>query len=177
MMQLRLRIISEQRRLLGERSAITFGADGGTIGRSADCDWILPDPQRYISAHHARISFREGQFIIEDTSTNGVFVNDDERALRELGPYRLVSGDVLRLGEYQIVAALETRTAETADAAGEARATSPRIAGYGTTDAVPTHIDVLESFGRPVQTDLGAALDLDALLSTETPTGSRMRPV
>jgi type VI secretion system protein len=179
MMHLRLRIISEQRRLLGERSAITFGADGGTIGRSADNDWILPDPQRYISAHHARISFREGQFVIEDTSTNGVFVNDDERPLRELGPYRLASGDVLRLGEYQVVAALETRTAEAPAAAPSdaARGTSPGVAGYAATDAVPTHIDVLESFGRPAQTDLGAALDLDALLRTESPSGSRLRPV
>jgi type VI secretion system protein len=178
MMQLRLRIISEQRRLLGERSAITFGVDGGTIGRSADNDWILPDPQRYISAHHARITFLEGQFVIEDTSTNGVFVNDDERPLRELGPYRLVSGDVLRLGEYQVVAALETQTAETAAATGDAaRGTSPGLARYGNTDAVPTHIDVLESFGRPAQTDLGAALDLDALLRTESPSGTRLRPV
>jgi type VI secretion system protein len=163
MMRLRLRIISEQRRLLGERSTITFGADGGTIGRSADNDWILPDPQRYISAHHARVSFRDGQFVIEDTSTNGVFVNDDERPLRELGPCRVASGDVLRLGEYQVVAALETQSAETALA--------------GVTDAVPTHIDVLESFGRPAQTDLGAALDLDALLRTESPSGNRLRPV
>ncbi|HYK24844.1 MAG TPA: type VI secretion system-associated FHA domain protein, partial [Steroidobacteraceae bacterium] len=91
------------------------------------------------------------------------------------GPCRLVSGDVLRLGEYQVVAALE---AETAVAGGEAaRGTSSRAAGYGNTDAVPTHIDVLESFGRPAQTDLGAALDLDALLRTESPSGSRLRPV
>ena len=159
MIQLRLRIISEQRRLLGERSVIAFGAQGGTIGRSADNDWILPDPQRYISAHHARISFHEGHFIVEDTSTNGVFVNDDERPLRELGPYRVRSGDILRLGEYQVVAAVENHAAE------------PAIAN------APTHIDVLRIFGRPTQTDIGAALDLDALLSTESPSGSRLRPV
>lgn len=162
MIQLRLRIISEQRRLLGERGAIAFGSQGGTIGRSADNDWILPDPQRYISAHHARISFRDGHFIVEDTSTNGVFVNDEERPLRELGPHRLHSGDVLRLGEYQIVAALENLAAE------------PRAAR---SDPAPTHIDVLQSFGRPGQTDIGAALDLDALLMTESPSGSRLRPV
>src|SRR5215472_3924963 len=130
---LRLRVVSEQRRSLAERGSAIFSVEGGTIGRSADNDWILPDPQRYISAHHARISFREGQFVIEDTSTNGVFINDDERPLRELGPYRLASGDVLRLGEYQVVAALE---AETAAASGDAaRGTSSRVAGYANTDA------------------------------------------
>jgi len=178
MMQLRLRIISEQRRLLGEGGSITFGVDGGTIGRSADNDWILPDPQRYISAHHARISFRDGQFLVEDTSTNGVFVNDDDRPLRELGPYRLVSGDVLRLGEYQIVAALESQSAETAATHTHAADGTARSArSPGNTDAVPTHIDVLESFGRSAQTDLGAALDLDALLMPDSPSGNRLRAV
>jgi type VI secretion system protein len=177
MMQLRLRIISEQRRLLGERCAITFGTDGGTIGRSADNDWILPDPLRYISAHHARISFRDGQFLLEDTSTNGVFVNDDERPLREHGPYRLASGDVLRLGEYQVVAAVETRTAE---AAPDAYAEGARLRGAGPrgrSNAAPTHVEVLQSVGRPAQTDLGAALDLDALLRTDSPSGNRLGPV
>jgi len=176
MIQLRLRIISEQRRLLGERSAIAFGVEGGTIGRSSDNDWILPDPQRYISAHHARIFFHEGHFVIEDTSTNGVFVNDDERTLRELGPYRLRSGDVLRLGEYQIVAALENQALEPGMASvNGASATGQRSTGIR--EATPTHIDVLQSFGRAAQTDLGAALDLDALLMAESPSGSRLRPV
>ncbi len=181
MIRLRLRIVSEQRRLLGERSTITFGADGGTIGRSADNDWVLPDPQRYISAHHARISFAQGQFVLEDTSTNGVFVNDEEQALRERGPYRLRSGDVLRLGEYQIVAALEPETAELAGAdtrAPQARATGlPAVSSPTGLDPVPTHIDVLESFGRAAQTDLGAALNLDDLLVSDTPSGSRLAPV
>ncbi|MGH8260060.1 MAG: type VI secretion system-associated FHA domain protein TagH, partial [Steroidobacteraceae bacterium] len=159
-MTLRLRIISDHRRLLGERGTITFGVDGGTIGRSADNDWILPDAQRYISAHHARIRFSEGHYVLEDTSTNGIFVNDEEQPLREHGPYRLRNGDVLRLGEYQIVAAIE-----------------PATAGAAAPDAVPTRIDVLESIGRPSQTDLGAALNLDDLLVTDTPTGSRVRAV
>lgn len=179
MSQLRLRIISEQRRLLGERSAIAFGAHGGTIGRSADNDWILPDSLRYISAHHARISFREGHFFVEDTSTNGVFVNDDERPLRELGPYRLRSGDVLRLGEYQVVVAVENQAAEPAVSSvhGAAGASHRSPGAPLSGEPTPTHIDVLQSFGRPGQTDIGAALDLDALLSPESPSGSRVRPV
>src|SRR5215468_715548 len=75
-MLLRLRIVSDHRRLLGERSSIVFTVEGGTIGRSADNDWVLPDPLRYVSAHHARVRYRGGSFYLEDVSTNGVFVND-----------------------------------------------------------------------------------------------------
>src|ERR1700760_2146168 len=65
-MTLRLRIVSDQRRLLGDRSSIVFTVDGGSIGRSADNDWVLPDPVRYVSAHHARVDFRNGRFVLVD---------------------------------------------------------------------------------------------------------------
>src|SRR5690242_8761244 len=75
-MALRLRVVSDHRRSLGDRGSIVFGVGGGTIGRSADNDWVLPDPQRYVSAHHARVSFRQGSHFLEDLSTNGAFAND-----------------------------------------------------------------------------------------------------
>src|SRR6201985_1066882 len=84
-MTLRLRIVSDHRRLLGDRSSIAFTVDGGTIGRSADNDWVLPDPLRYVSAHHARVEFRDGKFYLQDVSTNGVFVNDEAEALARRG--------------------------------------------------------------------------------------------
>src|SRR5437762_12554926 len=99
---LRLRIVSDQRRSLAERSSATFSVEGGTIGRSADNDWVLPDPLRYVSAHHARVSFREGGYVLEDLSTNGVYVNDGERALGKAGPHALQNGDLLRFGDYQV---------------------------------------------------------------------------
>lgn len=43
-MALRLEIISKHRHELGERRIKEFGADGGTIGRSLEADWVLPDP-------------------------------------------------------------------------------------------------------------------------------------
>jgi len=108
---LRLRIVSEQRRSLADRSSAIFSVEGGTIGRSADNDWVLPDAQRYVSAHHARVQFREGHFYLQDVSTNGVYVNDDMEPLAKRGSagYRLAHGDVLRIGEYHILAALESR--------------------------------------------------------------------
>ena len=130
-----------------------FGVGGGTIGRSADNDWVLPDPLRYVSAHHARVSFRQGQYFLDDLSTNGAFVNDGDVAIHKLGAHRLQNGDLLRFGDYQVSVVLE------AEAPAEA-------APPPSTDAipVPTSIHGLRTIGRAAQTDIGASLDLDALL-------------
>ena len=48
-----------------------FGREGGTIGRSLESDWVLPDGQRYVSSRHASIDYRSGSYYIVDTSTNG----------------------------------------------------------------------------------------------------------
>ena len=147
---LRLRIVSDQRRSLAERSSALFSMEGGTIGRSADNDWVLPDPLRYVSAHHARVLFRDGQFYLQDVSTNGVYVNDDMEPLAKRGSsgYRLANGDVLRIGDYHIVAALEQaeREPDAADA------------------AVPTSIHALHTLGRAAERDIGAPLNVEELL-------------
>ncbi|MDE2251342.1 MAG: FHA domain-containing protein, partial [Gammaproteobacteria bacterium] len=101
-MALRLTVISEQSAGLGERATMIVDKAGGTIGRASDCDWVLPDSQRFISAHHARISYRNGAFIIEDTSTNGLFINDELDPVGRLGPQPLRPGDTLRMGGYRI---------------------------------------------------------------------------
>ena len=75
-MALHLEVISNQRQALGGLSSIVLGVSGGSIGRALDNDWALPDPRRYLSGHHARIHVRQGGYYLEDSSTNGVFVND-----------------------------------------------------------------------------------------------------
>jgi type VI secretion system FHA domain protein len=106
-MPLRLQIISRHRQGLGERSVKEFGRDGGTIGRSLESDWVLPDGQRYISSRHASIDFRAGSYYIVDTSTNGVYVNDSEQPVGRGNPQRLFTGDRIRLGEYEINVEIE----------------------------------------------------------------------
>jgi len=101
-MALRLQIISRHRQGLGERSAMEFGQNGGTIGRSLESDWVLPDGQRYLSSRHASIDFRSGSYYIVDTSTNGVYVNDSEQPVGRGNPQRLFTGDRIRLGEYEM---------------------------------------------------------------------------
>ncbi len=146
---LRLRIVSDQRRSLADRSTAVFSVEGGTIGRSADNDWVLPDPQRYLSAHHARVQFRDGNFYIQDVSTNGVYVNDDMEPLAKRGSsgYLLGNGDILRMGEYHIVAALDVRKEQD-----------------DPLPAVPTSIHALRPLRRAGDRDIGAPLNLEDLL-------------
>jgi type VI secretion system protein len=101
-MALRLQIVSRHRQGLGERSSMEFGRNGGTIGRSLESDWVLPDGQRYLSSRHASIDYRSGSYYIVDTSTNGVYVNDAEQPVGRGNPQRLFSGDRIRLGEYEV---------------------------------------------------------------------------
>src|ERR1700743_926918 len=165
-MTLRLRVVSDQRRSLGDRSSIVFTVDGGTIGRSADNDWVLPDPLRYVSAHHARVQFRNGRYFLQDVSTNGVFVNDEPEALARRGSegYPIRNGDVIRIGDYQVVAALDADIEQ------------PPVETTGAA-AVPTSIHALHTLGRAGQTDIGAMLNLDDLLVPESPTGESLLPV
>jgi predicted component of type VI protein secretion system len=101
-MALRLTITSEQAAVLGEHASVVIDKEGGTIGRAEDNRWVLPDRLRYISSHHARISYRNGGYIVEDTSTNGLFLNDGAEPVGRLGPQPLRPGDRLRLGPYRI---------------------------------------------------------------------------
>jgi len=101
-MALRLTIVSNNGPSLGTRSVKEFGPNGGTIGRSVQCDWALPDPKRYLSSRHASIDFRSGSYYIVDTSMNGVYVNDAEQPVGRGKPQRLFDGDRLRIGEYEI---------------------------------------------------------------------------
>jgi type VI secretion system protein len=101
-MALRLQIISRHRQSLGERGSKEFGHDGGTIGRSLESDWVLPDGQRYLSSRHASIDFRSGSYYVVDTSTNGVYVNDSEQPVGRGNPQRLFTGDRVRIGEYEM---------------------------------------------------------------------------
>ena len=166
-MTLRLRVASDQRRSLGDRSSIVFTVDGGTIGRSADNDWVLPDPLRYVSAHHARVVFRNNRYYLQDVSTNGVFVNDEPEALNRRGSegYVLRNGDVLKIGDYHVVVALDADTDQ---------AQPPQDTGAA---AVPTSIHALHTLGRAAQTDIGHMLNLDDLLVPDSPTGESLLPV
>ena len=140
-MAIKLRIISDQYRDLGEQRSRVFGVNGGTIGRAPDNDWILPDPKRVLSGHHCEIEYRSGVFWLKDTSTNGVYVNEAEEPAFTIGPIELQDGDRLRMGDFEVLVSLDS------------------------------HIDFLPSpaeqqaAARHNESNLGAPLDLQSLLT------------
>ena len=106
-MALRLRVVSDHAARLGEQSTKVFGVHGGTIGRSTDNEWILPDPERYLSGKHARIDFRAGTYVLVDTSSNGTYVNGAQVPLGKYHDYQLKEGDYVRLGEYELLVSID----------------------------------------------------------------------
>jgi type VI secretion system protein len=109
-MALRLRVISDHRHRMGDKSTFVFGVSGGSIGRSAENDWVLPDDMRYVSGRHARVVFHKGRYLLQDTSSNGTFVNDNDRPLGNQNPHELKNGDIVRIGEYHVQVQIDSAT-------------------------------------------------------------------
>ncbi|MDP2322661.1 MAG: type VI secretion system-associated FHA domain protein TagH [Gammaproteobacteria bacterium] len=101
-MPLRLRVTSDSKELPRDQRVQEFPAVGGTIGRSPDNDWVLPDEQRYVSSRHAMIEYQGGAYYLVDTSRNGVYVNGADTPVGQGHPQRLFDGDQLRIGEFEI---------------------------------------------------------------------------
>src|SRR5262245_60231068 len=150
-MALKLRVISDHYKALGKRSSRLFGVTGGRIGRAQDNDWVLPDPDRYVSSHHVKVAFRGGKWVLEDTSTNGTFINGSDTPASVDGPYSLQDGDRLRLGDYELLVSIDERNDFPSDATGQ----------------LPTPARVRKGERKPAAPtfeDLGEELDITDLL-------------
>ncbi|WP_444902340.1 type VI secretion system-associated FHA domain protein TagH [Microbulbifer sp. SSSA007] len=89
-----------------------FTKEGGSLGRSADNYWVLPDPDRVVSSKHAQISFSENQFFLIDTSTNGTYHNDGDSPLGKGNKIALKEGDIVNVGEYRLKVTLRKPQAQ-----------------------------------------------------------------
>ena len=151
-MALRLRVTGRLADRLGDQAVRLFGVHGGRIGRATDNDWVLPDPDRYLSGHHAGIEYRSGAWYLTDTSSNGTFVNDASEALGRDRSYALKDGDRVRMGEYDLHVSIS------ADNDFPTQQHPAPLDEAGELDfALATH------------GDLGAELDLKRLISDPTP--------
>jgi type VI secretion system protein ImpI len=99
-MILTLEVTGAQAQGMGAGHRKAFKAIGGTIGRLPDNDWVFTDP--YVSGRHALIRYLGGKFFIEDTSTNGVFINSTDNRLARGQPQQLRDGDLLFIDAYKI---------------------------------------------------------------------------
>lgn len=73
---------------------------GGTLGRSPDCTLVLVDEKRAVSRIHGQISYRNGQFLIEDLGTNPLKVNGVPVGKGNNTP--LADGDRIVIGPYSL---------------------------------------------------------------------------
>jgi type VI secretion system FHA domain protein len=162
-MTLRLSVVSEHGIRLGPLSSKVFGVHGGSIGRSTDNAWILPDPDRYLSGKHARIDFRAGSYVLVDTSSNGTYINGSQVPLGKYHDYVLKDGDYLRIGEYELLVSIDKGNDfppdESAIVAYDGQAASSAVK-------------------KSTANDLGADLDLSSLLepSDQMQADSGVRP-
>lgn len=141
-MPLRLEITSRHREGLGEKGVKDFGADGGTIGRSLESDWVLHDRERFVSSRHASIDFRSGSYYLVDTSTNGVFVNGERQPVGRGKPQRLFDGDRLRMGEYEMLVHL-VDDESTGEQLSDASHVDPVVAAQRVDAPDPTGVEML----------------------------------
>ncbi|MEB4591277.1 type VI secretion system-associated FHA domain protein TagH [Candidatus Thiothrix sp. Deng01] len=143
-MELTLKVIRFSNRPPDRPLSHTWTEQGGTLGRNAGNDWVLPDTQRFLSGQHARIEYREGAFVIRDTSTNGVFINQSKAPLGKNNTQVLQAGDQIRLGLYELE--VELAQAGLAGKAGAA-AIAPDWAATGGWEKDP--FDFLEPGAEP----------------------------
>lgn len=147
----------------GYLSAKTFRQAGGVIGRSAHCDWVLPDPRRLVSGTHAEVSWRDGAFHLTDTSSNGTRLRGGER-LPQGAARRIEHGDVFCLGDFEIRARLRRDPTLFDSAPGLPMALDALIP-----DDVPLDLDPLNALQQ--QERLYA--ETDALLAPLRPAAER----
>lgn len=79
-----------------------FPAEGGSLGRADNNDWVLPDYERVVSSRHADICFQHGRFYLTDRSTNGTFHNHSDQAIGPGQSVPLEHGDIVALGDYRL---------------------------------------------------------------------------
>lgn len=80
--------------------------DGANIGRGSNNNWILPDPERYLSSIHTEIIYKNETFFAIDQSTNGTFYNDSPKEIGKGNEVELHDGDRLIIGDYEIEVSL-----------------------------------------------------------------------
>ena len=97
---LTLEVIGSEAAGLGSARRHVFSSSGGVIGRVKTSDWVLAHTK--VSGRHAVVTCIDGVFYIEDTSTNGVFLNSPQNRLVAGRRYALESGDHLIIEPYEI---------------------------------------------------------------------------
>ncbi|WP_341325107.1 type VI secretion system-associated FHA domain protein TagH [Methylotuvimicrobium sp. KM2] len=108
-MALSLKITTYKGKPLSEPKLVAFPNDEGTIGRSDDNTLVLPDPDKFVSRHHASIKYENNTYYLTDSSLAGVFIDNEANPLHN-DSIPLHNGILLKVGEYEIEAIITEDT-------------------------------------------------------------------
>ncbi|MEA1649093.1 FHA domain-containing protein [Nitrospirillum sp. BR 11164] len=97
-MALVLRVLSAGDCSISEGETRVCDGASFSIGRGAENDWVVNDPQRHLSKQHCRIELRGQTYFVTDTSTNGVYVGGAAAPLGRGNSQPVNDGDVINLG-------------------------------------------------------------------------------
>ncbi|WP_404361231.1 type VI secretion system-associated FHA domain protein TagH [Methylotuvimicrobium sp. KM1] len=110
-MALSLKIKMYKGKPLSEPKLVAFPNDEGTIGRSDDNTLVLPDPDKFVSRHHASIKYENGTYYLTDSSLAGLLIDNEANPLHnDSAP--LHNGTLLKVGEYEIEAIITEDTSQ-----------------------------------------------------------------
>lgn len=82
-----------------------------SLGRGAENDLVLPDPDKVVSKRHCVIEDHGGNFVVVDVSTNGTFLNYAKVALGNT-PTPISNGDILVMGPFELLVEISAAPAE-----------------------------------------------------------------
>ena len=131
-MNLTLEIVSQNGQSLGPARRKVFGPEGGRIGRSPECEWVIPNP--YISRHHATIRWISGTYYVESTGENGVAIGTAQAMIPKLERRPLKNGDRLFIDEFEIAVGLDAVVGDSSPSSASRSPAGPAVGAFSPAD-------------------------------------------
>lgn len=91
--------------------SMSFDEQGGTMGRGEENNWVLDDPELYLSSLHCEFSFENGQYYLIDRSTNGTFYNNSVDPMGKGSRLPVNHNDRFIIGDYEFSISIQNQPA------------------------------------------------------------------
>ncbi|UWQ56385.1 type VI secretion system-associated FHA domain protein TagH [Leisingera caerulea] len=128
----------------GDAAPVPMRGPSLTVGRGASCDLVLPDPDQMLSRNHCVIEDHNGNVVVVDLSSNGTFLNYSKIPLGRT-PTPLNNGDVLCIGNYELVVEIRDDLMDVGDLIAAPAAQAPVSPGNAAN--APDPLQLLEDAG------------------------------
>ena len=100
-MALQITLVKTPAAISMTKTSHLFDQRGGTLGRGDVNLWVLPDPEKFLSACHCELVFDASGYFLLDLSTNGTFFNGAFEPIGKGSRVALAHGDFFDVGEYR----------------------------------------------------------------------------